>query len=91
MYKLTKNLFLLVILFFSCGNTPEKSAKLISPSENLRITTSSKYIFESNTLQLSENEIEAYHERGVFPMHHVRVLMPEKVFLSIEHVFPESK
>lgn len=60
MYKLTKNLFLLAILFFSCGNAPEKSAKLISPSENLRITTSSKYIFESNTLQLSENEIEAY-------------------------------
>ena len=38
-----------------------------------------------------QNEIEAYHDRGVFPMHHVRVLMPEKVFLSIEHVFPESK
>lgn len=60
MFKLAQSIFLLIILLSSCGRKPEEPTNLISPFENLKITNSSKYIFESNTLPDSLNNIEAY-------------------------------
>ncbi|MBC7748386.1 MAG: hypothetical protein H7Z76_07395 [Methylotenera sp.] len=60
MSKLTQSIFLLIILLFSCGRNSEEPTNLISPIENLKITNSSKYIFESNKLPDSLNDIEAY-------------------------------
>lgn len=60
MFKLAQSIFLLIILLSSCGRKPDEPANLISPFENLKITHSSKYIFESNNLPDSLNDIEAY-------------------------------
>lgn len=60
MSKLTQSTFLLIILLFSCGRNSEEPTNLISPIENLKITNSSKYIFESNKLPDLLNDIEAY-------------------------------
>lgn len=60
MCKLEKSIFLLVILLFSCGSKTEEPTKLLSPAENFKITSYSKYIFESNNLPDSLNEIVDY-------------------------------
>ena len=60
MFKLTQSIFLLIFLLFSCGKKSEEPTNITSPLENLKITNSSKYIVESNTLPDSLNDIEAY-------------------------------